>query len=173
MSANPNSDSESPEASQTDAVDVINRTAVIENVINQIIIGYCKPRVDAWEFMWSVVLDTSVMSLGAKAKVLSAISHELDFKIDVKNLHLVIELRNAFAHHSTNAHPVMRRGKFPEQSTSYYELWVLRTSGKFIRKQRNQAFDEFNTAYRKTLDSLVKLTDLIHAKFQKAVDQPA
>jgi hypothetical protein len=67
--------------SSADVVGVIDRAAVIENIINQVIVGYCKPRKEAWEFMWSIVLDTSVMSLGAKLKVVMAVAHELGFKL--------------------------------------------------------------------------------------------
>lgn len=75
-------------------VDVIDRAALIKNIINQVIAGYCKPRKDAWGFMWSVVLDTSVMSLGAKIKVIMGVAHEMEFKLEKNSLHRVIALRN-------------------------------------------------------------------------------
>jgi hypothetical protein len=54
MSLTPESENEPPEPSDPDVVDVIARAADIENVINQVIVGYCKPRKEAWEFMWSI-----------------------------------------------------------------------------------------------------------------------
>ena len=161
------SEGESPEPSAPDVVDVIDRTALIENVINQIIVGYCKPRKEAWEFMWSIVLDTSVMSLGAKVKVVMAVSHEMGFKLDKNALHRVIALRNAFAHHSSNAHPVFVVGQTPEESTSYLQFWVLESSGTVSRVKRAEAFAEFNAAYRAARESLVQLKNMVQEKYER------
>lgn len=144
-----------------DLVDVIDRTAHIENLLNQVITNYCAPRRKAWEFMWSVVLDTSVMSLGAKVKVVMAVAHEVHFKLKKDPLHRIIALRNAFAHHSTNAHPVFVVGRTPEQNTSYLQFLVLESSGKIQRVKRHEAFEQFNEAYRAAKQSLVELRDLV------------
>ena len=161
MPPTPESENEPPEPSVPDIVDVIDRAAVIENLINQIIVGYCKPRKEAWRFMWSIVLDTSVMTLGAKVKVVMAVSHEMEFKLDKNSLHRVIELRNAFAHHASDAHPVLVVGGTPEEDTSHLEFWVLATSGKISRIKRHKAFDEFNAAYRAARESLVQLKSML------------
>ena len=100
-------------SSAHDAIDdggvrVINRTALIENILSQVFVGYCSPRKEAWEFMWSVAPDTSAMSLGAKVKVAMAVASETQFKVDKHPLHTVLALRNAFAHHATDAHAVSR-----------------------------------------------------------------
>jgi hypothetical protein len=139
--------------------------AYIENIINQVIVGYCKPRNDAWEFMWSIVLDTSIMPLGAKVKVAMAAAHELGFDLERNALHRVIALRNAFAHHASNAHPVLSVGRTPEEDSSYYQFWVLEGSGKISRIKRHDAFTEFNQAYIKARDSLIKLKDIISEKY--------
>jgi hypothetical protein len=157
-----------PEPPRPDVVDVIDRAALIENVINQIIVGYCKPRKAAWEFMWSVMLDTSVMALGAKIKVVMAVAHEMDFSLEKNALHRVIALRNAFAHHASNAHPVLAVGKTPEEDTSYLQFWVLESSGKISRVKRHEAFDEFNAAYRKARDSLVQLKTMVNERYPRS-----
>jgi hypothetical protein len=156
-----------PEPPTPDVVEVIDRSASIENIINQIIVGYCKPRKDAWEFMWSVMLDTSVMALGAKIKVVMAISHEMSFSLEKNAVHRVIALRNAFAHHASNAHPVLAVGKTPEEDTSYLQFWVLESSGKISRVKRHEAFDEFNAAYCKARDSLVQLKDIVNKRYTR------
>jgi hypothetical protein len=153
-----------PEPPSPDLVDVVDRTALIENLLNQIIASYCAPRKEAWEFMWSVVLDTSVMSLGAKAKVVMAIAQELQFKLKKDPLHRIIALRNAFAHHATNAHPVFVVGKTPEENRSYLQFWVLESSGKIQKLKRHEAFDEFNDQYRSARGSLVALRNLVREK---------
>jgi hypothetical protein len=153
------------EPSKADVVDVIDRAALIENIINQVIVGYCKPRKEAWEFMWSIVLDTSVKSLGAKVKVVMAVAHEMSFKLEKNALHRVIALRNAFAHHASNAHPVLAVGRTPEEDTSYFQFWVLEGSGKISRVKRDEAFTEFNDAYRKARDSLAELKKMVHERY--------
>jgi hypothetical protein len=158
-------ESQPSEPSTWDVVDVIDRAVLIENIINQVIIGYCKPREGAWQFMWSIVLDTSILTLGAKVKVVIAISNEMDFKLEKNALHRVIVLRNAFAHHSSNAHPVLAIGPTPVDDSSYLQLWILGGSGKISRLKRHEAFSEFNTAYQKALSSLVKLSDILREKF--------
>lgn len=147
-----------------DLVAVVDRTALIENILNQVITDYCAPRKEAWEFMWSVVLDTSVMPLGAKAKVVMAIAQELEFKLKKEPLHRIIALRNAFAHHATNAHPVFIVGKTPEEDRSHLEFWVLESSGKIQKLKRHQAFDEFNEQYRIAKESLVALRNLVRER---------
>lgn len=159
------SDEDAPRPPAPDLVDVVDRTALIENVLNQIITYYCAPRKDAWEFMWSIVLDTSVMSLGAKAKVVMAIAQELQFKLKKDPLHRIIALRNAFAHNATNANPVFVVGRKHEESTSYLQLWVLESSGKVQKVKRDEAFDEFNAQYRNARESLLELRNLVCEKF--------
>ena len=157
-----------PEAPQTDpdVVDVIDRTALIENVLNQIIAGYCAPRKAAEEFMWSVVLDSSVMPLGSKIKVALAVAHELEFRLNRDALHKVVALRNAFAHHATTAYPAINLGARPEQTTTHFELWVLEGSGKIARLKRHEAFADFNRAYRAARQSVAALKDLVCQRFE-------
>jgi hypothetical protein len=142
-----------------DLVVVIDRSANIEKLMTRIIFSYCSPRQDARPFMWNIVLDSSVMTLGAKAKVVMAIAQELEFKFEKDALHRVLELRNAFAHHATDANFAMGMG--PEGETEFfYEFWVLRSSGKLEKKKRHQAFEEFNKAYSVAQQSLVKLANV-------------
>ena len=158
--------SNTPPLPRPDIVEVIDRAALIENLLNQIIVGYCRPPKEAWEFVWSVVLDTSVMSLGAKVKVVLAIAQEMHASVDTNALHSVISLRNAFAHHATHAHPVLVAGsKKGEKPTTYGELWVLTSAGKTERTPRHEALAEFSEKYATVRTSLVALAEKIHVKF--------
>lgn len=138
----------------------------MENLMNQVISGYCSPCKEAIWFMWEIVLDTSVMSLGAKAKVVLAVSHELKYKIDKDAIHNVISLRNAFAHHATNRNQVYVGGRVPGESYIYHRLSILRTSGKVDHVKRDEAFAEFTSAYASAYGSLGKLIDLVREKRQ-------
>lgn len=168
MPINTNTEDSFPESATPDVVDVVDRVALIENLINQIIVGYCKPRKAAWEFMWSIVLDTSVMPLGAKVKVTLAISNEMEFKLDKDSLHRVIALRNAFAHHASDAHPVIAVGQTPDEDSTYFQFWVLEGSGKISRIKRHEAFAEFNVKYRKARESLGQLLGMVEQRIENA-----
>jgi hypothetical protein len=154
-------------SADTDVVDVIDHAALVENILNQIIVDYCAPRQGAFEFMWSVVLDTSVMSFGGKVKVVMAVAHEMHFKLNRDAVHKVMALRNAFAHHASHAHPVLVVGRKPEESTSNRQLWVLEGSGRISRIKRDEAVSEFNVAYRAARDSLVQLRALVREKHKR------
>lgn len=143
----------------SDLVIVVDRTALIEKLMNQVILTYCSPRQDARPFMWSIVLDTSVMSIGAKAKVVMAVAQEMNFTLARDAIHKVIELRNAFAHHATDANFKIGSDALGE-TTVYHEFWILRGSGRLDKKRRNEAFDEFNHAFDKARVSLVELASL-------------
>jgi hypothetical protein len=94
-----------------DLVDVIDRTALIENILNQVIEAFCEPRQEPFMFFWNVILDSSIMPMGSKVKVVMAIAQEMNVKLDQKSVHSVMSLRNAFAHHPSDSHPVLVVGK--------------------------------------------------------------
>ena len=152
---------------QSDLVHVVDRAALIENILNQVIEDFCEPRKEPFMFFWNVILDSSIMPMGSKVKVAAAIAQELDFKLEQEALHRVMALRNAFAHHKTGSHPVISAGKTEEDSRVRYELQVLSTSGKLARKPREDALSEFNTAFRTAKESLVALKAAIKAKLSE------
>lgn len=127
-----------------DVSKVIDRTALIENILNQIILNYSAPRKDAFSFFWDILLDSSIMALGSKVRVAMAISQELKIKLKQDSLHKVLSYRNAFAHHSLNSHPTLAIGKTPEDDRSFYSLQVITNSGNTERKSREDALEEFN-----------------------------
>lgn len=103
-----------------DLVDVVDRTALIENLLNQVIEDYCAPREDRRRFLWDVVLDSSIMPIGSKAKVAMAVAQKLQYKLDQQAIHDVMALRNAFAHHKTGSHPVFRVGKTAAENELHF-----------------------------------------------------
>jgi len=143
--------------------DVIDRTALIENILNQVIEAYLVPRTAARQFLWDILLDSSVLPLGSKVKVAMAISQDLNVGLDQASLHSVVSLRNAFAHHATNAHPVFKVGKAPDEDQLHYTLQVISNSGRVTRKRREEALSEFNSAYAKAKASLIALLTAIRA----------
>lgn len=148
---------------QEDLVAVVDGTALIENLLNQVIENFCAPAQNRFAFFWSVVLDSSIIPIGSKAKVAMAISQELHFKLNQNAIHNVMTLRNAFAHHKTGSHPVMVVGKSPDENSVHYELQVISNSGRLFRKRRHDALAEFKASYAEAKTSLVELLATIKA----------
>jgi hypothetical protein len=158
------SDEEQPEQ---DLVTVINRADHIENLLNQIITGYIGPREGASSFMWHVVLDTSVMTLAAKQKVVMAIAHEMGVKLEKNPLIMVIQLRNSFAHHRTNAHPIYVVGKTPEEDRMYSQFYTLDSNGVLNRRKRHEAFEDFTKYYKIAKARLLELRNKVDEKYPR------
>ncbi len=148
-------------ATTTDLADVIDKSALIENILCQVIETFCAPRKDRFGFFWSVILDSSIMPMGAKAKVAMAIAQEVKFKLDQNAIHNVMSLRNAFAHQPTNSHPVLVVGKTREEDEMHLQLQILSNSGKISMKRRQNALAEFNESYKDAKGSLVALLQAI------------
>ena len=144
-----------------DVSQIISRTALIENILNQVIHAHTAPRKDAFEFFWNVLLDSSVMPLGSKIKVAMAISQELKFKLEKNALHKVISYRNAFAHHDLDAHPVNVVGKTPDEDKLQNMLHIMKSSGVIEKKCRIEALEDFNKNYNTAKESLVTLLKVI------------
>jgi hypothetical protein len=140
---------------------VVDRTALIENILNQVLAAYCSPRDEARQFFWDVLLDSSILPLGAKVKVAMAISQELETALDQQSLHRLVSLRNAFAHHATDAHPVFVVGKTPDRDRLEHGLQVISNSGKLSRTSREGGLAEFDACYDKAKSSLLALLNAI------------
>jgi len=145
----------------SDVSQVIDRTALIENMLNQVIHGYTSPRKDRFDFFWNILLDSSTMSLASKAKVVRAIAREVGVKMDEEPLRKVMEYRNAFAHHSVNSHPTLVVGKNPEVDQHHFMLYIFRMSGKTDKETRNEALLKFNKSYEAAKESLAGLLDVV------------
>lgn len=153
---------------ERDLVIVINRAAHIENLLNQIISNFCAPRPEATMFMWTVVLDTSVMSLNSKLRVVKAIARELGFKLENDSLIKVILLRNSFAHHSTDSHPVVVFGRNDEDTYSYSQFCTLDNNGVLLTSKRHEAFEKFNNSFQIAKKSLIELRKLVEENLVEA-----
>jgi len=136
---------------------IIDRTALIENLLNQIIERYCSPRKEVFSFFWQVVLDSSVMPLGAKVKVAMAVSQQIDFKLKADPIHKLVSFRNAFAHHAIDAHPTLIISQNPEQDELHHMLHVISSSGKTSEIRRDNALKEFDKHFEQSKQSLLDL----------------
>jgi hypothetical protein len=147
----------------TDVSQVIDRTALIENMLNQVIQSYVSPRKDRFDFFSNVLLDSSTIPFGNKVKVVRAIARRLDLKMDEKPIHKVMEYRNAFAHHAVNSHPTLAVRKTPDDDQQYFMLHIFRMSGKIDKEKRNEALLKFNKNYEAVKESLMGLLDVVNS----------
>ena len=129
-------------------IEVIDQTAYIENLMTQVIEGFCKPAQKRSWFFRSVLLNSSIMPLGGKVRAAPAIAQHLKFKVDASQLYNVLSLRNAFAHHKTSSHPLLVVGKTPEVGSAHYQLQIISSSGRVTGKKREEALAEFRAAYK-------------------------
>jgi hypothetical protein len=149
---------------KSDLIEVIDNAALIENYLDQIITEFYRPAPERFfSFQW-ILLNSSVMSLGAKIKVVLAIAHEVDFDINIQPVQEVIRVRNAFAHHSTNAHPVFVVEKKSDEFSQYQELHLINASGKLKKLRRSEAFSAFKNAFEKSSLGLVDLIKFLKSK---------
>ena len=140
---------------------VIERTALIENLLDQAISKFVKPRKEAYMYFCQVVLDSSIMDLGSKVKATMAISEEIGVELNRNALHTLIGLRNAFVHHDTQSHVTVVAKSPPEDDEMHYMLDILKPNGKIDRLKREDAFEKFNKCYDESRQSLKKLLDAI------------
>ena len=147
----------------SDLSKVVERTDLIENLLDQIIFNYTLPRDEAKLFFRYILLDSSVITLGAKVKVVTYIANEelkVD-KLDTDSLHGVIRYRNAFAHHGLQSHPTLAVGRTPEENKEVFKLHIITGSGKLIKVTREKALKKFEEYFENAKKGLVKIKELI------------
>ena len=144
-------------SAKDDVVEIINRTALIENLLNQVIEQYCRPAREAFPLFWNVMLDSSIITLGAKIKVAMAISQEMKVKLNNDALHKLLAYRNAFAHHKVDSHPTLCVGKNSSEDELHFMLYIITSTGKIQEKRRDVARREFDDIFLLAKDSLLNL----------------
>ena len=140
---------------------VIERTALIENLLDQAISQFVKPRKEAFMYFCQVVLDSSVMTLSSKVKATMAIGNEIGVEVNRNAFHTLMNLRNAFMHHDTLSHVTVFVKSPPEDDEMHYVLHILRPNGEIDQVKREEALLEFNECYDQSRQSLEKLLDAI------------
>jgi hypothetical protein len=156
-------DSPTSQASAEQLRSVIDGTAFIEGVMDQIIEGYCQPRPGAFSLFWNVLLNTSVLPLGSKVKVVSAIAQDMGLPLERNAIHDLVALRNAFAHNAVESHPTL---EFGQDSEVRYAFTVIKNSGRVSKQSRSEAFQSFGSAYAQAQKSLCELRSAIDSQIK-------
>ena len=145
---------------------IVNRTALIESLLNQAIVEFCNPELVEFDFFWTVLLNSSIMPIAGKVKVANAISQRLNMKLNNVALQDVMKYRNAFAHHKTNSHPVITVGGAQEVTQVHYTLLIISQSGKVTKESREDALAKFDSSCEAAKESLAGLID--HIRLRRA-----
>jgi hypothetical protein len=146
---------------EIDLVKVVNRSAHIENLMNQIIEAFCAPRKKAASFMWLVLLDSSIMPMGSKMKVVATIANILGCEFERVNLNRLLSIRNVFAHNSTAGVPVIVFGANGEPGHGQSQFWTMDSLGAIKVEFRHELFREFNEKFDVVKASLLSLRDAV------------
>jgi len=146
-----------------DVSQVIERTSVIENLLDQIITKYINPRKEVHYFFHMVMLDGSILELGKKSKLVKNIARALNYRKKLQPVDEIIKYRNAFAHHSLFSHPTLVVGKSQEENKAVYLLQIMSSTGGIKRVSREDALREFNKNFVEAKDTLKELLKVIDA----------
>lgn len=151
---------------ENDLNKVIERTALIENLLDQVIFKYSSPRDEATEFFRYILLHSSVISLGAKVKLVKYIARKLEVFSNQRyeSLDNLLSYRNAFAHHGLQSHPTLEIGKTSDEVKQKFMLYLLRFSGNLDKKSRATALEDFNKNFESTKNLLINLKKTIDNK---------
>ena len=138
--------------------DVVTKTKHIEYTTNCIIsnfLGCHNLSPDKVAFFTNVVLNSSVINLGAKIKIIKTICNTLDINgqdYDIGDLHALLKYRNLFAHESDYMED-------SEQWTSVMDL--LESSGQYKTKTMETWYKKFLDYYAKVDKNITLLNERI------------
>ncbi len=131
---------------------VLELTKDIEFQIDNIILDYLSP--SKLGFTRDIILNSSIMPVGNKVKILKTICHELQIKQDFQNLHKLINIRNIFAH-----------GKpYFEDGDMIFKLPEIKSDGKILENELDKLHKEFIDLFNEQMQVLIKLHGKIKQK---------
>jgi hypothetical protein len=154
-----------------DLAAVIDGAAIIELLFDQVILLFYQPQQQ--EHFSALVLSSSVLPLGTKLKIVSGIAAQKKHTLSNDSIHRVLELRNAFAHHSTGANVEIQMPSIDSEvsiifdenlrptsdSPLKYFLHVVDGKGRVKKTARDEALSQFQKHQplaRKELERLVQ-----------------
>jgi hypothetical protein len=129
-----------PTETRLETAFVIERTIAIESLIKAILVKYISPQKDRLPFLKDIILNNSMLNLGAKIKAFLYLVETNNWKkIDENHFHTILKIRNSFAHSDTSI--------LVEPSEVSYLLDSIQTSGKFTKVKSKDALRDFTQSY--------------------------
>lgn len=123
----------------------------LEGLISEIITEYVSPVVSKRYFMYSILLNNSITSFGAKIKVLLRINNLGKYvKLRGHDLHRIIGIRNAVAHKNFDPkHNVTSSSSNDGKYESYLVLEKMGSNGSVEFLDQVKIYEEFKALYEK------------------------
>jgi len=147
---------------------VIDMTNEVEDKISDILSRLLIPVTNDYGFLKEVILHNTCISLGQKVRIIKRISEYWGWRdIEFGHFNALLDLRNAFAHTSTNRFQLViwKDSTTGMASSMGSEMVVERKHKSHWREQeRGEAFDEFKELHAKCMNSLSELFNRILAK---------
>ena len=136
--------------------EVVEQTKNIEMMLDDIILDYIAPK--NMTFTRDIILNSSLISIGNKIKILRTICNQLNEKQDFVDLYKLVNIRNVFAH-----------GKpFIEDEDGIFKLFEIKSDGKIDEIELDKLHDKFVDLFNHQMQILIKL----HSKLRKQLKVP-
>ena len=118
---------------------VVEKIKSIEYLLDCIIINRIEPK--DLGFVQNIILNSSIITIGAKIKIIKTICKERNRDEDFQDLHKLINIRNLFAHETS----------YVEDNGMIVKMNELKSNGEYIEsefeKVHQQFLELFNNEY--------------------------
>ncbi len=120
----------------------------IEHFLDCIILNRIMPgSPSSWGFTQNIILNSSIISIGTKLKIVKTICKEQNNPFNFNKLHRLINIRNLFAHENT----------WVEDGDELVKMDELKSDGKYIESEFEGLHKEFLETYNQEYQKLTKL----------------
>lgn len=138
--------------------EVIDKTKSIEYQLNCMIHNIILPTKNV-AFFQNVILNSSVIPLGAKLRIIKSLCINLKLKqdFDIDKVHRIINIRNLFAHESSYV---------DTENGDIHYMDELKSDGKYISQTVEKYHKEFNELFEVQYNRIVKFNETLSQKCQ-------
>ncbi len=120
----------------------------IEYFLDCIILNRIMPSSSgSWGFTQNIILNSSIIPIGTKLKIVKTICKEQNNLFNFDKLHRLINIRNLFAHESS----------YVEEWNMLVKMDELKSDGEYIESEFEGLYQEFLETYNQEYQKLTKL----------------
>ena len=116
---------------------VVEKIKSIEYLLDCIIINRIEPK--DLGFVQNIILNSSIISIGGKLKIIKTICKEKGKNDNFQDLHRLINIRNLFAHETS----------YVEDKDMIVKMNELKSDGKYIESEFEKAHQQFLELFNK------------------------
>ena len=124
---------------------IVSQFNALELLITKILTKFISPNEQRKDFVQRQLLNNSVISFGAKVKLLISITKSYDLgKVDRNKLHRILSLRNAIAHNDVVSNLKIHVPEDPDESVSqYFVIDKMKSDGNLETMDKSETYWEF------------------------------